>query len=141
MIVKVDGASSRGAYSLIEYSHAPGAPDPPAHLHQHSEEAFFVLEGQLSLTVDGTTLTLAAGESAVVPRGSVHQPGNTSDRPVRFVFISSPPMDEFFEAMSRLLAATGGRPSPDALRALGERDDSAFVDLPNVDVIQMDNEA
>ena len=34
MIVKVSGTASRGAYSLIEYSHSPGAPGPPPHVHR-----------------------------------------------------------------------------------------------------------
>jgi uncharacterized RmlC-like cupin family protein len=53
MTVKVSGAASRGAYSLIEYSHAPGAPGPPAHLHREHEEAFYVLEGELTLEAGG----------------------------------------------------------------------------------------
>ena len=67
MLVKVDGQASRGAYSLIEYSHAPGAPGPLAHVHHAHEEAFYVLDGQLTLIVDGETITLNPGECSVAP--------------------------------------------------------------------------
>ena len=76
MIVKVSGTASRGAYSLIEYSHSPGAPGPPPHVHREHEEAFFVLEGQLTLAVGPDTITVPTGQAAVVPRGQVHQPSS-----------------------------------------------------------------
>jgi mannose-6-phosphate isomerase-like protein (cupin superfamily) len=130
MIVKVSGAASRGAYSLIEYSHRPGAPGPPPHVHREHEEAFFVLEGELTLAVGPDVVTVGAGQTAVVPRGQVHQPSNRSDRPVRFVFLSSPPMDEFFAELARLVTRTGGQPPASDLAELGERYDSIFTSLP-----------
>ena len=130
MIVKVSGAASRGAYSLIEYSHRPGAPGPPPHVHRQHEEAFFVLEGELTLAVGPDVVTVGAGQTAVVPRGRVHQPSNRSDRPVRFVFLSSPPMDEFFAELARLVTRTGGQPPASDLAELGERYDSIFTSLP-----------
>lgn len=130
MIVKVSGAASRGAYSLIEYSHRPGAPGPPPHVHRQHEEAFFVLEGELTLAVGPDVVTVGAGQTAVVPRGQVHQPSNRSDRPVRFVFLSSPPMDEFFAELARLVTRTGGQPPASDLAELGERYDSIFTSLP-----------
>ena len=130
MIVKVSGAASRGAYSLIEYSHSPGAPGPPPHVHREHEEAFFVLEGELTLAVGPDLVTVRAGETAVVPRGLVHQPSNRSAQPVRFVFLSSPPMDGFFAELARLVTRTGGQPPASELAALGERYDSIFTSLP-----------
>jgi mannose-6-phosphate isomerase-like protein (cupin superfamily) len=130
MIVKVSGAASRGAYSLIEYSHRPGAPGPPPHVHREHEEAFFVLEGELTLAVGPDLVTVGPGQTAVVPRGQVHQPSNRSDRPVRFVFLSSPPMDEFFAELARLVTRTGGQPPASDLAELGERYDSIFTSLP-----------
>ena len=130
MIVKVSGAASRGAYSLIEYSHRPGAPGPPPHVHRQHEEAFFVLEGELTLAVGPDVVTVGAGQTAVVPRGQVHQPSNRSARPVRFVFLSSPPMDEFFAELARLVTRTGGQPPASDLAELGERYDSIFTSLP-----------
>jgi len=130
MIVKVSGAASRGAYSLIEYSHRPGAPGPPPHVHRQHEEAFFVLEGELTLAVGPDVVTVGAGQTAVVPRGQVHQPSNRSDQPVRFVFLSSPPMDEFFAELARLVTRTGGQPPASDLAELGERYDSIFTSLP-----------
>jgi mannose-6-phosphate isomerase-like protein (cupin superfamily) len=141
MVVKIDGASSRGAYSLIEYSHAAGAPGPPAHIHHHHEEAFLVLEGHLTLALDDETILVGPGQTFIVPRGRVHQPQNPSSEPVRFVFISSPPMDEFFDAISQLVVEHDGRPPALALKELGDRYDSTFVDLPAGVTANLHNEA
>ncbi len=130
MTVKIDGAATGGAYSLIEYCHEAGAAGPPPHVHHHHEEAFHVLAGELALDVGHRTLTLGPGDYAVVPRGAVHRPYNTGRVPVRFFFITSPAMDGFFAEMAELNAATAGMPSARALIALGARWDSEFVDLP-----------
>ncbi|MEU0787360.1 cupin domain-containing protein [Streptomyces sp. NPDC006173] len=140
MTVKIDGAVTGGAYSLIEYSHAAGAPGPPPHVHERHEEAFRVLEGELSLDIDDRTITLGAGEYAVVPRGAVHRPYNVGLVEVRFLFITSPALDGFFAEMAELNAATDGSPSADALRELGARWDCVFTALPGGATTRMVNE-
>jgi quercetin dioxygenase-like cupin family protein len=137
MTVKIAGADTGGAYSLIEYSHEAGAPGPPAHVHHCHEEIFHVLEGELTLAVDGRTLTLGPGDFAVVPRGTVHRASNRGATLVRFFFISSPAMDGFFTEMARLNASSGGRPAPDELAELGARWDSEFTTLPTEDPVPM----
>ena len=133
MVVKIEGTVVDGAYSLIEYSHAAGAPGPPAHVHHEHEEAFSVVSGELTLTVDGHRSTIGPGEYAVVPRGAVHRPSNPGSEPVRFFFITSPAMDGFFVAMAQLNHDSGGAPSAAALAELGARWDTTFVDLPGGD--------
>jgi quercetin dioxygenase-like cupin family protein len=140
MTVKISGAASRGAYSLIEYSHAAGAAGPPAHVHRQHEEAFYVIDGELTLAIGATTITVRAGESAVVPRGAVHRPSNASGRPVRFVFLSSPPMDDFFAELGELVTRCGGEPPAAELLQLGDRHDSVFADLPAAGTVGMRNE-
>jgi quercetin dioxygenase-like cupin family protein len=140
MMVKIDGRSVHDAYSLLEYTHEAGAAGPPAHVHHEHEEAFHVMEGQLTLTVDGTEYTLGPGDYAVVPRGAVHRPSNAGDVPTRFFFINSPAMDGFFVAMADLNAATDGAPSPADLADLGARWDTEFVDLPGQGSVAMVNE-
>jgi mannose-6-phosphate isomerase-like protein (cupin superfamily) len=140
MVIKISGSASRGAYSLIEYQHAAGAAGPPAHLHRQHEESFYVLEGELTLAVGPDTMTLRAGQSAVVPRGVVHRPSNTSGEPVRFLFLNSPPMDEFFVQLSAAVGRAGGQLSAEKLRELGDQHDSIFVSLPASGPVMMRNE-
>jgi mannose-6-phosphate isomerase-like protein (cupin superfamily) len=139
MIVKADSATTAGAYSLIEYSHAAGAAGPPAHIHYEHEEAFYVIEGELTLQLGDETVTVATGGFAIVPRGVPHTPSNAGVVAVRFFFISSPPMEQFFIEMSELMASTHGQPTPEQLREIGLRHDSHFVDLSG-DHVEMFNE-
>ena len=140
MMVKIGGIVTHDAYSLIEYAHAPNSPGPPAHVHHAHEEAFHVLEGELTLSIDDRVITLRPGGYAVVPRGSVHVPSNSGRVPVRFFFITSPAMDGFFTEMAELNAATGGNPPSAALAALGARWDTEFTSLPPRGRVQLLNE-
>lgn len=45
---------------------------PPLHVHHTEDELFYVLDGELSLFVGGTHLRIAAGCSALGPRGVPH---------------------------------------------------------------------
>jgi hypothetical protein len=69
-----------------------------------------------------------------------HRPSNTGDVTVRFLFISSPPMEDFFTEMNLQLTASGGRLTSAQLRELGDRYDSDFVDLPADATVDMHNE-
>jgi quercetin dioxygenase-like cupin family protein len=42
------------------------------HAHEHTEQVMVVTRGELELTVDGETRTLAAGDWAVINRGVEH---------------------------------------------------------------------
>ncbi len=84
-----------------------------------------MLDGQLTLTVGTATTILHAGQCAVVPRGAVHQPSNTSAEQVRFLFLNSPPMDEFFVHLGALAIEADGRPPAGKLRELGEQHTTA----------------
>jgi uncharacterized RmlC-like cupin family protein len=131
--IKVSGASTCGAYSLIEYSHPPGAADLPAHLHRDHEEAFYVIEGELMLAIGEfgeSSVTVRAGQAAVVPRGVIHQPTCISGRPVRFLLINSPAMDGFFTELVQLAERSGGQPDAGDLQRLSARYSTIFTALP-----------
>ena len=44
------------------------------HVHEHSDELFYVIEGQFVLEHDEGTVTLAAGDLIIVPKGTRHRP-------------------------------------------------------------------
>ena len=45
---------------------------PPLHVHRREDEAFYVLEGELSLHLPGRSLTLGAGEAFLAPKDVPH---------------------------------------------------------------------
>ena len=98
MVVKVRDEDTGGAYSIHDNTIPPGSPGPRPHIHRHHEEAFYVLEGELTVRVGPRTIKASAGSFVVVPRGVVHQPSNPGTQPTRFLLIFSPAgMDHFFE--------------------------------------------
>src|SRR5215208_4930908 len=73
-------------------------PGPLPHLHRDHEEAFYVLEGELTVRVGARKITAPEGSFVVIPRGVVHQPSNPGTEPTRVLLIFSPAgMDHFFE--------------------------------------------
>lgn len=64
-------------------------PGSALHLHHHDEEEVWnVIEGELELTLDGTTRALAAGQAAVVPSNVEHSARALS--PCRVIIVDSP---------------------------------------------------
>ncbi len=135
MVVKVRDEDTSGAYSIHDNTIPPGSPGPRPHIHRHHEEAFYVLEGELTVRVGRRTITAPAGSFVVVPRGVVHQPSNPGTEPTRVLLIFSPAgMDRFFEeaAEERMpLAAVPEDPMIlERLRDFTERYDYEFAELP-----------
>jgi len=93
----------------------PGGAVPP-HTHDQEEEGYFVLDGELALTIGHETQILAAGDFGHVPPRTVHGYANRSPRPVQFLaWTVGGPIDEFFEAMSQRV-----RQMPDDAAAMAE---------------------
>jgi quercetin dioxygenase-like cupin family protein len=78
---------TRGAYCLMEHR-LTAAANPPVHLQEVEDEAFFVLEGEIEFEVDGETAVARPGTFAFVPRGAVHTFRVVSDE-ARMLVIAS----------------------------------------------------
>jgi uncharacterized cupin superfamily protein len=75
----------------------PGKESSMRHHHTHEDEFVFVLEGEVVLRTDEGEQRLGAGTCAGFPAGSTngHQVVNRSDRPARYLEVSSvDPRDE-----------------------------------------------
>ena len=67
LTVRTDGPVLRADLEIEPVHHAP-----PAHVHPHAVERFTVVEGALRIRLGRRRLVLRAGESALVPPGTVH---------------------------------------------------------------------
>jgi quercetin dioxygenase-like cupin family protein len=45
----------------------------PRHAHEHTEQVMLIVDGEVTMTVEGETRTLRAGDTAVVNRGLEHE--------------------------------------------------------------------
>lgn len=73
------------ALSIVELSGGPGD-TPPLHVHTDEDEAFHVLDGELTVHIgDADALVLCAGDAALAPRCVPHVYVVTSDVPARWI--------------------------------------------------------
>jgi quercetin dioxygenase-like cupin family protein len=107
-----------GLVSVWETAVPPGG-GAPHHSHAGEDEAFYVLEGELTLQVGEEVTTAAAGSLAFAPRGVHHTVANTADAPARYLLVCTP--GGFERMFSRLAArASGVEPDAEALKPYPE---------------------
>ncbi len=86
---KLRGADTAGAIALLEDTVQPGY-GPPPHIHLHENEAFYVLSGEFTFTVDEQTIAAPAGTVAMVPRGQLHTFQNVGTEPGKLLAVVWP---------------------------------------------------
>src|SRR3954464_14822841 len=74
------GDDTNGKYALWQAIVPPGG-GPPPHAHSREEEGFYILEGKITLTVNGKRIVATAGMFATLPVGTPHSFKNESDKP------------------------------------------------------------
>ena len=121
--LKVVGAETGGRLSVYEFVSPPRTAGPPLHLHRTWDEAFYVLEGEMTFLVGGRTHAAPAGSFVFVPRGVLHTFWNESGAPARNLTVFTPAgIEDYFEEATRALAA-GGDEALEAAMALMEKHD------------------
>ncbi len=83
------GDDTNGQYALWEALVPPGG-GPPPHVHSREEEGFYVLEGEITFTVNGERVVATAGTFANMPVGTPHSFKNESDKPARMLISVAP---------------------------------------------------
>ena len=68
----------------------PHSGGPPPHVHESEDDSFYVLEGELTFTVEGTEVVAEAGTFVLVPPGLEHTFANRGDLEARALNIHAP---------------------------------------------------
>jgi quercetin dioxygenase-like cupin family protein len=97
-ILLAKSEATGGAYSL---THLTAPPDfgTPYHLHHDEDEAFYVLEGELTVTCDGKKTVLGAGGYIFLPRGVPHGFRSSSAKDSRVLIHVIPGKETGFTGM------------------------------------------
>jgi len=101
MTVKVSAAQSEGTYSLIEMIH-PANVGPALHIHPKGAEAFYVLEGEYTISCDEDVYTANAGDFVFVPQGVPHS-YHSGVNGGKVVVISPAGLEDYFSGVADLL--------------------------------------
>ncbi|HVY69123.1 MAG TPA: cupin domain-containing protein [Verrucomicrobiae bacterium] len=105
-------AQTGGAYALLESRVLPGG-GPPPHLHTREEEAFFVLEGEISFFLEDQKIAARPGSFVHIPRGMVHAFKNESTKPARMLIQTSPAgFESFIQEIAHPLPSFDSSPAP-----------------------------
>jgi quercetin dioxygenase-like cupin family protein len=96
MSFKALASTAGGHFSLMERALPPGGRMPPAHRHLACDEAYYVLEGEVTFLLEGLEHVGAEGWWVLVPGGASHTFGNRSAGPARVLVIHAPPLDSYF---------------------------------------------
>jgi quercetin dioxygenase-like cupin family protein len=96
--VCLSGIDTKGAYCLLEVSLAPGM-SVPRHTHTREDEFYFVLAGELEVTVGEKTFVLRPGDTLLAPRDIPHQLRNSGNLTNHYLLVFSPSgFEEFIMA-------------------------------------------
>ena len=96
--VCLSGIDTGGAYCLLEVSLAPGM-GVPRHTHTREDEVYFVLAGELEVTVGEKTFLLRPGDTLLAPRDIPHQLRNSGNTTNHYLLVFSPSgFEEFMMA-------------------------------------------
>jgi hypothetical protein len=99
MSVKASGNETGGAFSLLEANEPPGF-GPPLHIHHDAAEAFYVLEGEYIIFLEGRDVSCPAGSFTFIPAGTSHgfRVGNVASR--KLIFYTPAAMVGYFDELS-----------------------------------------
>ena len=101
---------SGGAVSVIASVASAGFPGPPLHLHDF-DEAFYVIDGELTFQLEDRLFTAGPGELAFAPRNVPHTYANRSGADARFLLVCTPAGFERYFA--RMAAERAGEDPPE----------------------------
>jgi mannose-6-phosphate isomerase-like protein (cupin superfamily) len=134
MTIKATARSTGGAYGLVESLIAPGF-SPPLHVHHREDEAFWVLEGAVSMRCGDRTFRAGPGAFVFLPRNVPHTFVVEGDVPARMLTLLTPGGGEgvFIEGGRRAEGdglPPAAPPDIEALKRVSERYGAEIVGPP-----------
>ncbi len=116
--VLLRGEESDSQVAVVESTMPAGAPGPPLHSHAF-DEAFYVLDGELTFQLGDRKSVANAGELVFARRGQPHTLSNPGDAPARYLLIITPA--GFERELARRAAKEAGTKPPEwALQPIPE---------------------
>lgn len=88
-VIKAHAEQTDNKFSMIEQT-MPYGSGPPPHLHPDMDEMFYILEGELTMWLDGKIEKLVKGSFARIPKGTAHYFKITSKQPCKALNMYTP---------------------------------------------------
>jgi quercetin dioxygenase-like cupin family protein len=113
--VKIEHGASP-SFAAFESSLPPGWQGPPPHIHHAYDEAFYVVNGAVTFSLDGVEQVCSAGSVAFAARGTTHGFDNPGGEPSKLLIIVTPGAIRLVEELFDM--GRNGQPDPEAVAAL-----------------------
>ena len=99
--ILLSSSDTNGLQAVFEDIVEPGL-GPGRHIHHKQDETFLFLEGTFDVEIDGQLHKMSAGDTAFIPRGTIHGWKNAGEGIGRLRYIFSPALniEEMFRAIS-----------------------------------------
>ena len=101
LISPFTGRAVHGTQFVVVEWTAPPDPDwiAPLHRHHQCDEAWYVLEGQLELQVDGQLISATTGDLVWAKAGESHTYRNSGSAATRYLLIMTPKIMTLIDAI------------------------------------------
>jgi quercetin dioxygenase-like cupin family protein len=93
------GEDTQGRFALIEAVGRKGN-SPPPHIHRREDETFYVLEGEVVVTVGGRTMKAVPGTMVYLPRNVPHTFAVESEQARMLVLLTPAGFEGWFKEFS-----------------------------------------
>jgi quercetin dioxygenase-like cupin family protein len=108
----VVGSQTGGRYAIWEALVPPGG-GPPLHIHSRESEGFYILSGELTITVDERRFVASPGAYFHLEPGTKHGFKNESGAPARMLILVAPAgLENYFLEVGLPLASMDETPPP-----------------------------
>lgn len=134
-MIKASGAQTGNAFSMIEQT-MPYGSGPPPHFHPDMEEMFYVIEGEITIWIDGRVSRLSPGTFGFIPRKAVHYFKVTSNENCRALNMYTPSGFEEGIVRNAERAETLSIP-PKGLKFNGKDDMHISVNIEMIDLLKL----
>ena len=101
MTIKVSKEDSDGLYTLIEMVHPPNI-GPSLHIHPNAPEAYYVLEGEYTITSGEEIINAKKGDFVFIPKNTPHN-YQTGPNGGKVLVISPAGLENYFRKVSDIL--------------------------------------
>lgn len=99
MTFLASGEDTQGQFALLEIAGRKGNVPPP-HIHRREDEVFYVLEGELTVSVGDRTIKATAGTMVFLPRNVPHSFTIDSEQSRMLVLLSPAGFEGWFKELS-----------------------------------------
>ena len=123
---------SDGRLFAFHFVAPPGFDGPALHRHPDVDEAFYLVDGALTVQVDDQRQEVGAGQAVFVPGRDAHAFCNPTETPATFIGITTPAgrLEAMFAEIGEYVSGLNGPPESERLTEINVRHGIEIVGPP-----------